>query len=72
MFSKYYPAVHHWVQNYGNIEIGEDDNTHSLIRLIDEGGTLYEDHASENFDDAMVEIEAFLKDYFFETYELKL
>lgn len=72
MFSKQYPAIHYWLENYGIIEMGEDDNTHSLLRIKDDEGLLYEDRASATFDDAMTEAEAFLKDYFFENYELKI
>jgi hypothetical protein len=72
MFSKYFPAIHYFVENYGNIEIGEDEKTNSLIRLTDDGGTLYEDRRSETIDDAIKEAEEFLKDYFFENYEIKI
>ncbi len=72
MFSKYFPAIHYFVENYGEIEIGEDEKTNSLIRLKDDGGILYEDRGSETIDDAIAEVEDFLKDYFFENYELTI
>jgi hypothetical protein len=72
MFSKQYPAIHYWIDNYGRIEFGEDDVTHSLIRVFDDEGLLYEDCASATFNESIVEIEAFLKDFFWEKYELKV
>ena len=72
MFSLKYPAIHFWLQHYGTIELGEDDDTHSLMRIFDDTGLLYEDRASATFDDAVEEAEAFLKDYFFENFEIKL
>jgi hypothetical protein len=72
MFSQKYPAIHFWLQNYGSVELGEDDKTHSLIRIMDEDGILYEDRASATFDESVDEAEAFLKDYFFENFEIKV
>jgi|JI7StandDraft_1071085.scaffolds.fasta_scaffold967647_1 hypothetical protein len=72
MFSKQYPAIHYWIENFGTIEFGEDDVTHSLIRILDDEGLLYEDRVSATFNESIVEIEAFLKDYFWENHELKI
>jgi hypothetical protein len=72
MFSQKYPAIHFWLQNYGYLEMGEDDITHSLIRIKDEDGLLYEDRGSATFDDSIEEAEAFLRDYFFEKFEIKV
>lgn len=72
MFAKLYPAIHYWLENYGLIELGEDDVTHSLMRITDEGGVLYEDRVSATFDEALTEAEAFLKDYFWEKFEIKI
>lgn len=71
MFSKLYPAIHYWLENFGSIELGEDDTTHSLVRIVDEDGLLYEDRVSATFNDALTEAEAFLKDYFWENHEIK-
>lgn len=72
IFSKAYPAISYFVENYGNIEIGEDDKTKSLLRLTDDEGVLYQDVASATIDDAIIEAEDFLKDYFFENFELTI
>ncbi len=72
LFSQQYPAIYHFVEHFGNIEIGEDETTGSLIRLKDDGGTLYEDRGSETIDDAVTETEEFLKDYFFEKFEIRI
>ena len=39
---------------------------------MDEDGILYEDRASATFDESVDEAEAFLKDYFFENFEIKV
>ena len=72
IFSKTYPAIYHFVENYGNIEIGEDDETKSLLRLTDDEGVLYQDVASATIDDAITEAEDFLKDYFFEKFDKEI
>ncbi|MFZ4544411.1 MAG: hypothetical protein ACOYOA_10205 [Saprospiraceae bacterium] len=72
MFSQKFPAVHYWLQHYGSVELGEDEDTHSLIRILDDDGILYEDRASATFDESFEEAEAFLKDYFFENFEIKI
>jgi hypothetical protein len=72
IFSKTYPAISYFVENHGNIEIGEDENTKSLLRLTDDEGLLYQDVASATIDDAVIEAEDFLKDYFFENFELTI
>jgi mevalonate kinase len=72
MFSKNYPAIYHFVEHYGNIEIGENDENGSLIRLTDDEGILYQDVGSKTIDEAVVEAEEFLKDYFFENFEMKI
>jgi hypothetical protein len=71
-FSRLYPALHYYIENYGNIEIGEDEKTGSLLRIVDEEGILYNDVASPTINDAVAEAEAFLKDYLFENLGIKI
>jgi hypothetical protein len=33
-----YPTIARWVQEYGWIEIGQDDMSRSFIRALDDGG----------------------------------
>lgn len=59
-FSKKYPRLTWWVENQGYIEIGEDDYSTSLLRLLDPGGTCWEDEESESVDEALDAAEDFL------------
>ncbi len=59
-FSKTYPHLIWWVENQGWIEIGSDDYSDSWVRLMDEGGTRWEDEDSETLDEALSKAEAFI------------
>ena len=61
-FSKKYPHLTWWVENQGYIEIGEDDYSTSWLRLLDPGGTCWEDEDSETIDEALDAAEDFLKE----------
>ena len=37
-FEQMYPNIARWVQSYGWIEIGDDGQSPSFIRALDEGG----------------------------------
>ena len=41
-FDATYPTIARWVQEYGWIEIGQDDMSQSFVRALDEGGTVWE------------------------------
>ena len=36
------PNIARWVQEYGWIEIGQDDMSQSFVRALDEGGLVWE------------------------------
>ena len=59
-FSEKYPHVNWWIENHGWIEVGNDEYTKSMIRLLDEGGTWWEDKKSKTVDEALANAEAFL------------
>jgi len=61
-FSKIYPHIAWWIKNQGWIEIGTDENSDSLIRLLDEGGTWWEDEDALTVDEALSNAEKFLTD----------
>ncbi len=42
---KAYPYLYRWAETYGTIELGQLDETESLVRCIDEGGTVFESPA---------------------------
>jgi SOS-response transcriptional repressor LexA len=41
-FAETYPTVTAWVNTQGWIEIGQDLNSHSMVRALDEGGLVWE------------------------------
>ena len=41
-FESTYPTIARWVQEYGWIEIGQDDMSPSFVRALDEGGMVWE------------------------------
>jgi hypothetical protein len=54
-----YPTIARWVMEYGWIEIGQDDMSRSFVRVLDEGGLVWEgqdDYAT--LDDALQDLEA--------------
>ena len=42
MFTKHFPGLAQWVDDWGWIEIGRDEVTDSLVRVMDEGGLVWE------------------------------
>lgn len=61
-FSKTYPHLAWWINNHGWIEIGTNEYSDSLIRLLDEGGTWWEDEDATTIDAALSNAEKFLTD----------
>jgi hypothetical protein len=59
-FSQMYPHIAWWIDNHGWIELGTDEHSSSLIRLLDEGGTWWEDKKSKSIDKALSQAELFL------------
>ena len=74
-FSVLFPHISWWIENHGWIELGADDYSKSLIRLINEGGTYWEDKKFNNLDNALLNAEKFLEadlpEKFGETYKVK-
>ena len=52
-FDSTYPAITEWVTSRGWIEIGEDDNSRSMVRALDEGGMVWEGSATYTTLDAL-------------------
>ena len=61
-FEKNYPNIAWWIENQGWVEIGYDDFSHSLLRLVDMGGVCYEIKEHESVDSALREVEIWLSD----------
>lgn len=59
-FDELYPNIAWWVQGGGWIELGRDDSSGSLIRVLDIGGMLWEgEEEYETVAAALDEAEAF-------------
>ena len=50
-----YPHVDRWVQDFGWIEIGQDDFSRSMVRALDIGGLIWEGKASYATLDAVLQ-----------------
>jgi hypothetical protein len=58
-FSEIYPNITHWIDSLGWIEIGQDEYSKSLVRLLNEGGLVWEsDHTHHAIDEALQALEA--------------
>ena len=63
-FDKAYPNTTRWVNDYGWIEIGQTEYSSSLIRVLDEGGMIWESSQDyETMDKAMKALETALADW---------
>lgn len=61
MFEKLYPYLSSWICTFGWVEIGEGEFSSSMIRILNEGGLLWEDENSNTLDKALERAEYFLK-----------
>ena len=60
-FDEQYPNIAWWVQD-GRIEIGRDEYSDSFIRVIDEGGLIWEsEEAYKTVAEALAEADAAIK-----------
>jgi hypothetical protein len=63
-FEEIYPNIARWVTTYGWIEIGQDDYNSSFVRVLDEGGMVWEGSDDyETLDEAMQALEAGLAEW---------
>jgi hypothetical protein len=63
-FEEVYPNIARWVTIYGWIEIGQDDYSRSFVRVLDEGGMIWEGSDDyETLDEAMQALEAGLTEW---------
>ena len=60
-FEQIYPNIAEWVNSYGWIEIGDDGQSSSFVRALNEGGLVWEDNdADATLDEVLRACEAFL------------
>jgi hypothetical protein len=60
IFTKQYPHIAWWVDNSGWMIVGNDEDSDSILRLIDTAGLFWEDDTSDTMDKAFDKAELFL------------
>jgi len=64
-FTQSYPNLTYWVESSGWIELGQDDYSRSLIRILDKGGLAWESQERyDSLDAALQEAEVAIADWF--------
>jgi len=64
-FEQFYPNLAYWVESFGWIELGQDDYSQSLIRVLDTGGLIWESEEDyDSLDTALQEAEAAIAAWF--------
>ena len=57
-FSERYPNITHWIDSLGWIELGQDEYSRSSVRLLNEGGMVWESEDSDGtIDEALQTLE---------------
>ncbi len=65
LFVNTFPNITRWVTEQGWIEIGQDENSKSLVRAIDPGGLVWESSEKQtSIDDALYALENYLEKWF--------
>jgi hypothetical protein len=65
LFVNTFPNIIRWVTEQGWIEIGQDENSKSLVRAIDPGGLVWESSEKQtSIDDALYALENYLEKWF--------
>jgi hypothetical protein len=60
-FEQMYPNIAEWVSSYGWIEIGDDGQSSSFVRALNEGGLVWEDNDDDaTLDEVLRTLDAFL------------
>ncbi len=60
-FEQMYPNISEWVNSYGWIEIGDDGQSSSFVRVLNEGGMVWEsDDDDATLDEVLNALDAFL------------
>jgi hypothetical protein len=63
-FEESYPCVTKWIKKYGWIELGQDEYSSSLVRVLDGGGLIWEGKERyTSLDEALQALEAGLKQW---------
>lgn len=63
-FSRNYTNLNWWVENQGWIEIGQDENSRSMVRILDEGDNVWESNPkSKSLDENLDTAEKFIANW---------
>ena len=63
-FESTFPNITRWINEQGWLEIGADDYSSSMVRLLDEGGMVWESEVDyPSLDDALHATEAAIIDW---------
>ena len=63
-FDQVYPNIARWLRSYGWVEIGQNGYSHSFIRVLDEGGMVWEGKVGyKTLDGALQDLEAGLTEW---------
>lgn len=61
MFKESYPGVAEWTEGWGWMEIGQDEHSRSMVRVLDEGGLVWESPDTvKSLDKALAAAERFI------------
>lgn len=63
MLAAMFPTVVKWICSGGRIEIGDQDGQGFVVRALDHGGHVFEDHDARTLDEAMAALEAGIAAY---------
>ena len=70
VFAQTYPTLMRWVTTHGWIELGDDRVRRSVIRILDEGGLIWEGGTADaTVDDALRTAETALETWMHENLE---
>jgi hypothetical protein len=59
-----FPNVAEWVQGYGWIEIGEQEQSGFVAKALDDGGLIFEDNRCQTLAEAMQSLDTALSAWF--------
>ena len=61
-FATQYPYLNYWIEDWGDMETTNGDWNRPRIRLIDMGGTCYEDYDAKSHEEALEKAEKYLRE----------
>jgi hypothetical protein len=58
MFKEKYPNIADWIESFGWIELGQTSNSRSIVRVLDQGGMIWEsDEPFKSLDELLDDLE---------------